>query len=187
MPLSRPSNRKPIHTRNIRVTSFRRLDNQWDIEGHLVDAAEYPVENTFRGIIKKGHPIHDMHLRLTLNSEIKITAVEVSMDETPYAICPVVEKVFQNLIGETIGPGWNRRIRGLFGGVLGCVHLVDLLRPIGTLGFKTVKREANTNLTDNGPYQINTCHAMASDSEIVKERWPQLYTGLKNINSENVP
>ena len=47
--------------------------------------------------------------------------------------------------------------------------------------------DLNTNLTDNGPYQINTCHAMASDSEIVKERWPQLYTGLKNINSENVP
>ena len=86
-----------------------------------------------------------MHLRLTLDSEIKITAVEVSMDDTPYGIFPTVEKMFQRLIGETIGPGWNRRIRDLFGGVLGCVHMVDLLRPIGTVGFQTVKRESGTN------------------------------------------
>ena len=191
MPLSQPSKRESIHTRNIRVTSFRRPDDQWDIEGHLLDTAELPIENTFRGIIKKGQPIHDMHFRLTLNLEIKITEVEASMDDTPYAMCPAIEKVFQKLVGETIGPGWNRRIRDLFGGVLGCVHMVDLLSPIGTVGFKTVKREAglnkkaNSELTDNASYQINTCHAMASDSEIVKERWPLLYTGYKNFDSEN--
>ena len=145
MPLSQPSKREPIHTRNIRFTCFRRPDDRWDIEGHLLDTAGYPIKNTFRGIIKKGQLIHDMHLRLTLDSEIKITAVEASMDDTPYAICPTVEKVFQKLIDETIGPGWTPRIRDLFGGVLGCVHMVDLLRPIGTVGFQTVKRESGTN------------------------------------------
>ena len=65
--------------------------------------------------------------------------------------------------------------------------MVDLLRPIGTVGFKTVKKEASTNkeanlkVADYAPYQINTCHAMASDSEIVKERWPLLYTEQKKI------
>ena len=117
-----------------------------------------------------------MPLPLTVYSEIKINTVEASMDDTPYAICPTVEKVFQELIGETIGPVGNRRIRDLFGGVLGCVHMDDLLRSIGTVGFKTVKREAgpnkeaNSKVAYNAPYQTNTCHAMASDSEIVKER-----------------
>ena len=98
------------------------------------------------------------------------------------------KRYFRNY--ETIGPGWTRRIRDLFGGVLGCVHMVDLLLPIGTVGFKTKKKagtnkEANLKVADYAPYQINTCHAMASDSEIVKERWPRLYTGYKNFDPEN--
>ena len=53
MPLSQPSKGEPIHTRNIRVTRFRRPDDQWDIEVHLLDTAGYPIKNTFRRIIKK--------------------------------------------------------------------------------------------------------------------------------------
>ena len=50
-------------------------------------------------------------------------------------------------------------------------------------GFKTVKRESAQQVkspsekSDDMPYQINNCHAMASDGDLVKERWPDLYTG----------
>ena len=142
MPLSQPSDREPIQTREIKVTSYRRTDGQWDVEGHLTDTSAYAFENEYRGTIEPGIPIHNMRLRLTLDKDIIITDVEAAMDGTPYAVCPGVEPAFQKLKTVKIGPGWNRKVRELLGGAKGCIHMVDLLRPLGTIGYKTVKREA---------------------------------------------
>ena len=182
MPLSQPSHRELIQTREIKVTSYRRTDGQWDVEGHLTDTSAYAFENDYRGTIKPGIPIHNMWLRLTLDKNIIITGVEAAMDGTPYAICPGVEPAFQELKTVKIGPGWNRKVREVLGGAKGCIHMVDLLRPVGTIGYKTVKREAGQNKTlkdktEDMPYQVNTCHAMSSHGEVVKKRWPHLYTG----------
>lgn len=183
MPLPVPADRELIQTRRIEVSSYRRNDGQWDVEGRLVDTAAFAIPNKFRGEIAAGEPIHDMNLRLTLNENVEITEVAAAMDSVPYAICPAIEGAFQKLKGIRIGPGWNSRVRELLGGVQGCIHMVDLLRPVGTVGFKTVKREAGkldreaAARSDAEPYQINTCHTHASDGPVVKERWPHLYTG----------
>ncbi len=183
MPLPPPADRELIQTRTIDVSSYRRADGQWDVEGRLVDTAAYAFPNQYRGEIAAGEPIHDMNIRLTVNERCEITEVAAAMDSTPYAACPGAEPAFQKLKGERIGPGWNRRLRDLLGGVRGCVHVVDLLRPVGTVGFKTVAREAGQHgvaaarKADDRPYQINTCHALASDGDIVRDRWPEHYTG----------
>ena len=183
MPLARPADREPIQTRKMEVSSYRRSDGKWDVEGRLRDTAAHSFQNNYRGTIKPGVPIHDMWIRLTLDHNIIITSIDVAMDGTPYAMCPGIETTFQTLKGEHIGPGWNRKLRSLFGGAKGCIHMIDLLRPIGTVGYKTVKREVenkNKNPMKEGedtPYQINTCHAMDSNGTVVKERWPHLYTG----------
>ncbi|MBK19210.1 MAG: hypothetical protein CMM52_10300 [Rhodospirillaceae bacterium] len=183
MPLSPAADREPIQTRAIEVSSYRRTDGQWDVEGNLTDTSAYAFDNEYRGTIEPGVPIHDMWIRLTLDETVTITEVDAVMDGTPYAICPGIAAAFQKLEGEKIGPGWNRKIRDFFGGAKGCIHMVDLLRPIGTIGYKTVKREAGRRnavedeKSSDMPYQVNTCHAMASDSEVVKKRWPHLYTG----------
>ena len=183
MPLSKPIKRDLIHTRNVDVSCYRRTDGLWDVDGHLTDLAAVPVKNYTGGVIEPGTPIHDMNIRLTLNETIKIVAVEVSMEAHPYPLCPGILPAYQRLKGETIGRGWHRRVRELFGGVNGCVHIVDLLGPVGTLGFKNVKRDSGQDelppaeRRDDKPYQINTCHALASNGEIVRARWPGLYTG----------
>lgn len=183
MPLPEPADRDPIQTRTIEVSAFRRKDGLWDVEGRLVDIAAYSFPNYFRGTIEAGTPIHDMNIRLTLNEQVEITDVALAMDAHPYEVCPGVLPSFERLRGEKIGPGWNRKLKQLFGGVNGCVHFVDLLRPVGTVGFKTVRREAGKDDTpkeerqDYSPYQINTCHALSSDGPIVEARWPDLYTG----------
>lgn len=183
MPLSAPAQREPIQTRRIDCACFRRNDGLWDVEGHLVDVAAYDFPNYFRGMVRAGEPIHDMWVRLTLDESVTIRAVEVRMDAVPYEGCPAIQPAFGKLEGLRIGPGWNRKLRELFGGALGCVHIVDLLRPVSTIGFKTVKREAAkrhvvpAERTDDSPYQVNTCHMLASDGPIVRERWPQYYTG----------
>ena len=183
MPLPKPVKRSPIQTRKIIVSAFRREDGQWDIEGQLIDNAAFDIPNFFGKNIPSGTAIHDMKIRLTLNSKLKIVEIALDMDAHPYEVCPNVLPSFKKLEGETIGPGWNRKLKRVLGGVHGCVHIVDLLRPVGTVGFKTVQREAgikstlDTKQVDYSPYQINTCHALSSSGPIVKERWPDLYTG----------
>ena len=183
MPLPKPAERDPIQTRKVAVSSYRRQDGLWDVEGRLTDVATLPIKNYIGGVIEAGTPIHDMRVRLTLNDTLEIVAVDVAMDAHPYPICPGVIPAYQRLKGEKIGAGWNRRIRQLFGGVGGCVHIVDLLSPVGTIGFKSVIREsgqddaAPEDRVDDKPHQVNTCHALASNGNIVRDRWPELYTG----------
>ena len=99
MPLARPADREPIQTRKMEVSSYRRSDGKWDVEGRLRDTAAHSFQNNYRGTIKPGVPIHDMWIRLTLDHNIIITSIDVAMDGTPYAICPGVETTFQTLKG----------------------------------------------------------------------------------------
>ena len=183
MPLSEPAGRDPVQSREVDVSSFRRHDGKWDVEGRLVDISSHAFPKYDGGMVEPGVPIHDMRVRLTLDAQVEIVAVEVSMDAHPYPVCPAIVPAFQRLKGERIGPGWNRKLRDMFGGIEGCVHVVSLLGPVGTIGFKTVQRESGKDdlppgeKPDDDPYQVNGCHALASDSEIVRNRWPELYTG----------
>ncbi len=61
-----------------------------------------------------------------------------------------------------------------------------MLGPIGTIAFQTMgptlarkRQDAALGVTRTKPPRIDTCHAMASDGEGVKTRWPEFYTGDK--------
>ncbi|MEX2453057.1 MAG: DUF2889 domain-containing protein [Rhodospirillaceae bacterium] len=190
MPLSPLDvDREPIHTRAIECRSFRRSNGLWDIEGHLTDVKTYPFVNSFRGEIRPGEPIHDMWLRLTVDREFIVRAVEAVTDKGPYELCPAILPSFQKLNGLKIGPGWNRRVREALGGALGCAHLVDLLRPIATVAFHTVRwsesAPANRGEAEKPTEKpraasrppLNTCHVWASDGEKVRQEYPDYFSG----------
>ena len=69
------------------------------------------LSNNFRGEIEPGDPLHDMWIRLTVDSEFIVQDVEVHTDAGPYQLCPSILPNFQKLKGLKIGPGWNRRVR----------------------------------------------------------------------------
>lgn len=186
MPLSNPDiKREPVHTRAIECQSFRRIDGCWDIEGHLTDIKAYSFFNDFRGKINPGDPLHDMWLRLTVNREFIVREVEVSTDAGPYALCSAILPEFQKLKGLKIGPGWNRQVKKKLGGAKGCAHLVDMLRPIATVAFHTVRwsksSPANKDHADQTVTRppINTCHVWASDGDKIREEYPNFYQGNK--------
>ena len=87
MPLSTSVKRDLLHTRNVECRGFRRDDGLFDIEGRIVDVKAYSFENHDRGCIPAGEPIHDMWLRLTIDEEMEIHAVEAVTDHGPYHIC----------------------------------------------------------------------------------------------------
>ena len=191
MPLSAAVDREHIHTREIECRGYRRADGLWDIEGHLTDVKTYPFTNDERGSIEPGDPVHDMWMRLTIDSDFTIVGVEAVTDKSPYAICGAITSAFGQLVGINIARGFTREVRRRLGGVHGCTHLVEMLRPIATTAFQTIfpilMRErgiAAAHLDPTSPDKpakkpplLNTCHAFASDGELVRRHWPAFYTG----------
>jgi hypothetical protein len=122
-----------------------------------------------------------MWIRLTVDVDLVVHEVEARTDHGPYALCPDIVDNFQVLKGVTIKAGWTQKTRELLGGTRGCTHLVELLGPIATTAFQTiypVRARMETHAPpSHKPGLINTCHAYADNGPIVKERWPQYYTG----------
>ncbi len=176
-------NRRLLHKREVKCFGYERYDGDFDIEGHLTDVKTYGVDGFDRGSMKPGEPVHDMWLRLTVDVNLKIKGSKAEIVWSPYNICKVVEPNFNQLVGEVIGPGFTKRVRRRLGGTHGCTHLVELLGPIATTAFQTIypKKSKPSGEVDKErkPTLLNTCHAWADDSDMVKVRHPKFFTGIK--------
>lgn len=182
MPLSPPVAREAIHTRRYAFEAFRREDGLWDIDAQLVDSKSYGFDNEHRGRVEAGEPIHGMWLRLTIDEDFLVKNIEAVSDHTPFAICPAITPNFRKIVGLRIGPGWRQKVRERLGGVEGCTHLVEMLGALGTVAFQAIyplreQREAEAASAGRRPRLLDTCHAFASDSPVVKKAWPAFYTG----------
>ena len=189
MPLSEPAERQPIHTREITCRGFRRADGLWDIEGHLTDVKSYAFTTEQRGRLEPGDPVHDLWLRLTVDSQFKVRAIEAVTDRSPFLSCGAITPNYQRLVGLSIGRGWTRAVKERLGGVEGCTHLMEMLGPIATTAFQTIypilarekaeraKAEGREEDKQARPVLLNMCHIFASDGEVVRKFWPEHYTG----------
>lgn len=182
MPLSPATDRKLIHTREIRCQGFERADGLWDIEGQIVDTKSYTFANDERRF-SAGEALHDMQIRLTIDEDMLVHAVEAVTNSSPFSICGNITPSFEKLVGLRVVFGWRKAVNARLGGILGCTHIVDLLLgPLAVTAFQSlsaVRRRRQTQGTDTEgkPQLMNTCHAFASDGPVVKRRWPHLYTG----------
>jgi hypothetical protein len=178
MPLSPADEREPVHTRQIECRGFRRADGLWDIEGSLVDTRSEPIETFGRGRIEAGEHLHEMWMRMTVDTHLTVRSIEARTVHAPYPACPNFPDRFGKLVGQRIEPGWTAKVRLLLGGRWGCTHLVELLGPLATTAVQTVyawRGETGEHLTDSvSPPEdfINTCHALADGSEAVRHLWP---------------
>ena len=188
MPLSTPVTREHIHTRGIDLRGYVRQDGLYDIEARLVDTKTYSFHNEFKGEMTPGMPVHEMVMRLTVDDNFLIHAVEAVTENSPYPVCPEITPNFKRLEGQRMGRGWNKTVRGLLGGVQGCTHLVELLGPMATVAFQTIrpyqrwkiKRQLEPGQEDSTtqrPFMLDSCHAWGSTSPVVKRWMPKFYTG----------
>ncbi len=186
MPLSPPAEREVFHDRQIACRGYRRADGMFDIEGHLVDTKSYEFRNAHRGTIPPGEPLHEMGLRLTVDAELVVHAVEAATDHGPFRVCAEITPAFRRLEGLKIGPGFRRAVLERLGGVLGCTHLTELLVPMATVAVQTVFSErARVAPGEPGeprdphakPRVLDTCHALRADGPVVKELFPEWYRG----------
>jgi hypothetical protein len=180
VPLSQATRRTEVHTRTLELHVYKREDDLFDIEGHILDVKPISVEfhNSHRSA---GEPVHDLRLRLTINRELVVQSAEAKMDVGAYPYCSGVEPNFSALCGLKIGPGWNRRIRERVGGGAGCTHLVEMLQQMATTALQAVWSEddgdpenapdpADRSLRDG---MINSCYTYRTDSQFVKVHFPR--------------
>lgn len=186
MPLSTPAPRTHIHTRAIQFTGYEREDGMFDIEAHMTDTKTYPFGNDWRGRILPGEALHEMLVRVTVDAKFVVHRVEASTENSPFQICPDITPNYNALIGLKMGRGWREGIRERVGGVAGCTHITELLYQMATVAFQTItpliKHRNNRPDSDmrhlgSKPVVLNTCHAWAEDSPVVKANAPTFYTG----------
>ena len=182
MPLSAPVAREKIHCRDIRVEGYRREDGLWDIEAHMTDTKTYGFDNSYRGHIPAGEPLHDMWLRMTIDEDLVVQQLEASTEAGPFEACPAITPNFARMAGVTLGPGWNRAIKERLGGAEGCTHLREVLGAMATVAFQTLfpvlsRKRAKSADKPKRPSLIDSCHAYRADGPVVKTLWPDFYEG----------
>ncbi len=197
MPLSEPAPREGLHTRRITVRGFHREDGLFDVEAVLTDVKGYGFAIADRGWIGPDEPLHEMHLRLTIDEQMAIVAAEGVTERGPYHSCPGGAASFASLVGLVIRPGFLKEAAARMAGTAGCTHIRELMQQVATTAMQTMwpvrsKREAvaraqlaaagadalrNTSAEDGSARLLNTCFAYASDGPVVRTRWPHLATG----------
>ena len=124
-----------------------------------------------------------MLLRLTIDDNFVIKDIIASTEHSPFEMCPDIAPSYKCLVGIQMGPGWRKAIRLKVGGTQGCTHLTELLFPMATVAMQTIwpLSKKNRNNLERAPQKkpsiLDTCHAWASDSSVVKENAPKFYSG----------
>jgi len=173
--------RKHIHTRQITCKGYQREDGLWDVDAHITDVKTYTVDNSHRGDIHPGVPIHEMWIRLTVDVDLLVHDCIAVTDYSPYRCCPDITPIFKRLIGHKIAPGWTRRVKELVAGKQGCTHLADLVAPATTTLYQSMAgigiAKGKSDDEKSKPFYINGCHAWKRDSQQVLDFHPEYYTG----------
>lgn len=177
MPLPKPARRTLHHRREIVCEGYLRDDGLWDIEARMTDKKTHSIDNPERGgYVGAGEFFHDMRMRITMDKKLFIHQVEASMDDSPFQMCPGIARAYKQLEGTQIGPGWHRKALELTGGVNGCTHLNELLKPITTTAVQSIWPSGDTDMVKLGANGLlNTCHTWAQNSSAVKTYLPELY------------
>jgi hypothetical protein len=149
----------------------------------MTDTKTFVFKNNWRGEIQAGEPLHEMLLRLTIDNNFVIKDIIASTEHSPFEMCPDIAPSYKRLVGIQMGPGWRKAIRLKVGGTQGCTHLTELLFPMATVAMQTIwplsKKNRNNleRVPQKKPSILDTCHAWASDSSVVKENAPKYYSG----------
>jgi hypothetical protein len=175
-----PAGREPLHTRSIEIRGYKRADGLYDIEGRLVDTKPHDFRLA-AGVRKAGEPIHSMWLRITIDRNLVIVDAEARMDAVPYVDhCDTIEPAYRKLVGLAIRPGYQQKLKELFGGVKGCTHVTELAAALATGAFQTM---AGQKVQDPAkkPFQLDRCHSLDSTGPAVARYYPRWYRGTEPI------
>jgi hypothetical protein len=181
MPLSPPSSRRALkHTRAIQIEAFARDDGLWDIDAHITDIKTRDM-TLASGTRPAGEPVHDLSLRLTIDTSLNVVGAEAVSDAVPYpGFCNTIGPAYRNLIGLNLLKGFREGVRQRLSGINGCTHLTDLAGLLPTATIQAMAGDvldtrdgAATEQQSQKPFQLDRCHALRSDGAAVAQYYPR--------------
>lgn len=191
LPSTPPVSRRHVHTRAIRVDAFARSDGLWDIEAQLVDTKgrDFPLAT---GLRRTGDPVHDMRLRVTIDTHLNVLDASAESPWVPYpGHCDQIGPDYRKLIGLNLSQDFRRHVRERLGGPRGCTHMTELASALPTAAIQAFAGEvikvqdgAEPESPEDAarrPFQIDRCHALRSDGPAVARFYPRWYRGAPAI------
>ena len=183
MPLPNPSaGRQRVHLRQISLEGWERDDTCWDIEARLIDTKDhdYPLAS---GLRRKGEPVHDMWVRVTIDQQMNVLEAAASSDGVPYpGGCDTIAPAYEKLVGLNLMKGFRRATLDLFDTVRGCSHLTELVNLLPTAAIQTFAsrmRDTDGHNPGQKPFQLDQCHALETTSETVRRYYPRWFIKQK--------
>jgi hypothetical protein len=168
------------HTRAIHLEAFARDDGLWDIDAHLTDTKtrDTPLAS---GVREAGSPIHNLWLRLTIDTHMNVVDVEAVSDAVPYpGYCDTIGPDYKKMIGLNLLKGFREGVRQRLSGIQGCTHLTELAQVLPTAAIQAFAGEvidtrdgAGTDEQSHKPFQLDRCHALRTDGEAVAQYYPR--------------
>ena len=183
--LPTPEPRVLMHRRTFCYEVYERTDGLWDIDAQMLDHKNRDI-NVGGEARVLGQPLHNMVVRLTLNSFMTIVAVHVTTLNAPYMTrCPSIADAYQQWVGLSAFKGFRKAVNELFSGTDGCTHITELANTLPTVAIQGIgtelaqrMRAQNTEVGEIGgakPFQLDQCHALSSSGEIAREFYPKWY------------
>lgn len=167
------------HRRQLDVQVFARGDGLWEVDATLSDTKTRAM--TMReGERPAGTPIHDMLLRLVVNERLDIVEAGSDTRWMPYTgVCGEHGDAYSRLVGLNLMRGFRLGLKERLGGVKGCTHITELAQVLPTAVIQAFAGEViDVRGEDEGatqPFQIDRCHALRSDGDIVRLHHPRWY------------
>ena len=192
MPLPPPhASRQLKHRRAVSVEAYLRDDHLWEIDARLADLKTHEVRGA-AGVCPAGSPIHDLTLRLVVDTDFNIVAAGAESLSVPYpGHCDQHGDLYGRLAGLNLMRGFRRAVRERVGGLAGCTHLTELTDVLPTA---VIQAFAGAVLDTQGdgeqaPFQLDHCHALATDGEVVRLHYPRWFRqpGANKVSQNRAP
>lgn len=180
-----------VHTRQITCRGYRRTDGLYQIEATVFDEKGQTVPFRTRPDILPGERIHSFSLTVVIDADYTIRDAAAKTLSAPWPVCNDIAADYRKLVGLRIGQGFNRDVREVLGGPLGCTHLTDLLGQVANTYMQTSfpDRVARQRRVSDDPRQwpeqatlgfIDGCVAWRRDGAAVAAEYPQLAGGAES-------
>jgi hypothetical protein len=165
------------HRRQIDVQIFARGHGLWEVDAVITDV-KTRIANMADGPRPAGTPIHEMLLRLVVNEKFDIVEAGSETRWMPYSgHCTEHGDAYSQLVGLNLLDNFRKALRQRLGGVLGCTHITELAQVLPTAVVQAFAGDVlDTRGNSEGarrPFQIDRCHALRSDGEVVRLHYPR--------------
>ena len=168
------------HTRSIEAQAFEREDGLWDIDTRITDT-KTRVAELASGARPPGSPIHDLWLRITIDTRLNIVDAEAVSEAVPYpGYCDTIGAAYKKLIGLNLLRAFRRELRERLSGIEGCTHLTELAGILPTAALQAFAGDVlptRDGLSDDDssepPFQLDRCHALRRDGRAVEKYYPR--------------